>query len=199
MERNIPKTEAVSSVSEDKTSLRKQMKQLRAALSSQERQEEELACRKHLRKSEIYQQSRWIYPYLSYNHEMDTLFLLSLLWKDGKRVAVPKVVGREMQFWEIGSLEDCAPGAYGILEPKECRCPVEEPGLMLLPGLAFDRKGGRLGYGGGFYDRYLRDHDEILTVVLAYECQIISAVPAEGHDRKVDYLLTREGLFAAEK
>lgn len=199
MERNIPKTEGGAPACIDKASLRKQMKQARAALSCEERQREEIACQIHLRESELYRQNRWIYLYLSYNHEVDTLHLLKLLWEDGKRVAVPKVSGKDMQFWEICSFEECAPGTYGILEPEKSGEPVTEPGLMLLPGLAFDKKGGRLGYGGGFYDRYLSVHDGIVTVALAYECQMVEAVPAEKHDRKVDYVLTRKGIFAAEK
>ena len=72
---------------------------------------------------------------------------------------------------------------------KEKSCIFTTPGFMLVPGLAFDKNGNRLGYGGGFYDKYLASHEEIITAALGYDFQIVEKVPSEPHDKKMDYLI----------
>ncbi len=95
-----------------------------------------------------------------------------------------------MHFYEITALSDCVPGAFGILEPAgEEKDRITTPGFMLVPGLAFDKNGNRLGYGGGFYDKYLASHEEIITAALGYDFQIVEKVPSESHDRRMDYLI----------
>ena len=95
-----------------------------------------------------------------------------------------------MHFYEITALSDCVPGAFGILEPAgEEKDRITTPGFMLVPGLAFDKNGNRLGYGGGFYDKYLASHEEIITAALGYDFQIVEKVPSEPHDKKMDYLI----------
>ena len=111
-------------------------------------------------------------------------------YASGKHVAVPKVQGEIMHFYEITALSDCVPGAFGILEPAgEEKDRIATPGFMLVPGLAFDKNGNRLGYGGGFYDKYLASHEEIITAALGYDFQIVEKVPSESHDRRMDYLI----------
>ena len=104
--------------------------------------------------------------------------------------ATIKVQGEIMHFYEITALSDCVPGAFGILEPAgEEKDRITTPGFMLVPGLAFDKNGNRLGYGGGFYDKYLASHEEIITAALGYDFQIVEKVPSEPHDKKMDYLI----------
>mgnify|MGYP002530928218 CR=1 FL=1 len=97
--------------------------------------------------------------------------------KQGRRihVAVPRVAGREMDFYEIHDMTDLQPGYQGILEPAEY-CPKVEAteGMMLLPGLAFDREGHRVGYGGGYYDRYLTAYPDCIRAGIAYRMQVTS-------------------------
>ena len=88
-----------------------------------------------------------------------------------------------MDFYEIRDFSELQKGAYGILEPTGDRLLLpQKDDLMLVPGAAFDRNGYRIGYGGGYYDRYLRRHPDMKTIALAYDFQIISRVPAEEFD-----------------
>ena len=85
-------------------------------------------------------------------------------WDDGKEVAVPRVDGDGiMHFYYLRSLKDLEPGAFGIMEPRaDCRICETEEGLLLMPGVAFDEQGHRVGYGGGYYDRYLEKHPHLI-------------------------------------
>ena len=138
-----------------------------------------------------------LYASLSCNQEVRTNPIIQRAWADGKRVAVPKVVGTEMVFIWIDSFEGLAPqGAFHILEPIEDG-PVasDETALILMPGLAFDPQGHRVGYGGGYYDRYLQTHPECRTIALCYDLQIVSEIPAEAHDQKPDYVVSDTSIY----
>ena len=126
---------------------------------------------------------------------VDTISLVSRFIKMGKKVAAPKVERDEIAFYEIGSIRECRPGAFGILEPASYKAPADEKGLILLPGLAFDMSGNRLGYGGGFYDKYLKSHPDYPCAALAFELQILDEVPHEEHDKTVDYIITPERII----
>ena len=118
-----------------------------------------------------------------------------------KCVAVPRVVlldgekgSGKMVFCRIMSLDDCVKGAYGILEPRE-DCPIvqsDETSLILVPGCAFTRDGLRMGYGGGYYDRYLEDYDGV-TIGLCREDFFQVNLPREPLDAWVRFVLTEEG------
>ena len=101
-----------------------------------------------------------------------------------------------MEFYQITSYEDLEPGHFGVWEPK-VYCPVYEgpSALLLVPGVAFDREGRRIGYGGGFYDRYLEKHPDHHTVGYAYAFQIYEHLPTEVFDRRVDCVLTENGFL----
>lgn len=181
------------------------MKEKRNALPQERRAKAAKDCLQLLRNSSLYRKADWIYTYISFDSELDTIGLIRTVLNDGKHVAVPKIQGRNMNFWEILSLEDCRPGIWGILEPvlsgmeETVKYPAEIPGLILVPGLAFDRNGNRLGYGGGYYDRYLENHPGFISTALAYPIQIVDKVPSEGHDRRVDYILTPEEIIKTRK
>lgn len=179
----------------DKTTLRKQMKQQRNALTSEQRESAAIGCLRQVMDLSGYNQIRWIYCYMSYLSELDTRNMIQTFLKDGKRVAVPKVQGDEMEFYEISSLSDCVSGAFGIPEPLGEGAPVTEEGWILMPGLAFDGQGNRLGYGGGFYDKYLEKHENLMKIALAYDFQVISHVSAEIYDKPVDYIVTPERVI----
>lgn len=146
--------------------------------------------------SNWYIQARVIYTYVSYRAEADTRNLIDQAWKDGKIVAVPRVSGTDMDFYQIYSREDLEPGIMGILEPKNhCKKMQEESTVMIVPGAVFDRNGYRIGYGGGFYDRYLEKYPNHLLAALAYECQLTDKIPIEPWDKKIDYIITEEGIY----
>lgn len=176
------------------------MKQKRSIMTEEERKRQEQAVAKRLFTLREWSRVEWFYPFVSYGTELDTLNILEYVLKhpvSGKmlRVAVPRVEGREMDFYEIHSMEDLEPGYQGILEPK-ANCPKVEAreGFMLLPGLAFDRKGNRVGYGGGYYDRYLERYggERLLTVAVAFDYQVVDHIEGEVYDIRPQVILTSQ-------
>ncbi|MFR8872892.1 MAG: 5-formyltetrahydrofolate cyclo-ligase [Oscillospiraceae bacterium] len=131
-----------------------------------------------------------VYGYLSYNQEVRTLALLQAALDAGKRVAVPKVLGDTMRFLWISDLSAVAPGYCGIPEPLADGPEADDPhALVLMPGLAFDPSGRRLGYGGGFYDRFLAREPGHPTLALCYDFQLLPHVETAPHDVPVDQVL----------
>lgn len=116
----------------------------------------------------------------------------------GKKVAVPKViVDNFMKFYYIDSLKSLTPGAYGILEPEAYpqREACKEHALVILPGVAFDRQGNRIGYGKGFYDNYLSTHPQYHRIGLAFSAQCVDFIPADCHDIRVEAVITEKGNY----
>lgn len=145
--------------------------------------------------SDWYKKAETLFIYVSYNNEVDTHKLIKKFLNDGKIVCVPKVLSKDegMAAIKIDSFDELRPGAYGILEPYNFDKKVNENDIdvVLLPGLAFDKNGGRLGYGGGFYDRFLRKtRDDAKKIGLSYDFQIIEEVPREDFDEKVCSIVT---------
>ena len=140
--------------------------------------------------SEAYRNAKTIYGYLPYNQEVRTWQLLEQALKDGKQVAVPKVYGDQMRFILITDLSRVAAGYAGIPEPLEDGPVANDPeGLVLMPGMVFDKQGHRIGYGGGFYDRFLAAEPDHPTIALCYEFQLLEQIPTEEFDIPVDCVL----------
>lgn len=153
-------------------------------------------CRK-LFDTEVFQQAAWIYLYIDYNHEVMTGEILEKARSLQKKVAAPRVEGKEMHFFEIAGLQDLESGYFGIQEPKQGLKPAgNEHVLMIMPGVAFDVQRHRIGYGGGFYDRYLEKHPEIATAALAFEFQIFDEVPWEPVDILPDMIITENRMLS---
>ena len=137
-----------------------------------------------------YKNAKSIYGYLPYNQEVRTVPMLEQAIKDGKRVAVPKVFGDEMKFIWMDDLTAVSKGYAGIPEPIEDGPIADDPGaLVLMPGLAFDPQGHRIGYGGGFYDRFLANEPNHPTLALCYEFQMLDHLETEPFDINVDCVL----------
>lgn len=183
-------------VMEEKKALRKKMLALREGLTGEQVMLASRECLKKIMSFPAYRASNWIYCYLSFRNELDTVSMIHTFLAEGKRLAVPRIEGKEMHFYEIHSLRDCRPGTMGILEPHLGTSPdqkskrVTETGFMLMPGLAFDLKCHRLGFGGGFYDRYLAAHPDLTTAAVCYDFQIIDHVPHGAHDLCPDVLIS---------
>ena len=190
---------------------------------------------------DIYRDAGTVFAYMALPGEVQTRGFIEQCLKAGKRVALPRVEGRNMRFYGIDLLsvsskqnfrdrnqeseesrrieEDSAkeslselyvpraeddgmnilvPGAMGILEPDPERCPLMddmEDALVIMPGVAFDRELNRIGYGGGYYDRYLRKHTLHKTLAAAYDFQIFDEVPHEECDIRPQYMLTESMIF----
>lgn len=181
---------------ETKTSIRKLVYARRKAADPREIQNWSDRIRKQVLALPEFTSARWIYTYIDYKNEVMTGKLIEEAWKLGKRVASPKVEGKDMVFYEISGWEDLCSGYMGIREPKEGLPPVrQEQALMIMPGVAFDSHRHRLGYGGGFYDRYLAAYRGITTAALAFEFQMFPEVPREATDILPDYLITEKGIY----
>ena len=140
--------------------------------------------------SESYKNAKTIYGYLPYNQEVRTVPMLEQALKDGKRVAVPKCHGNEMKFLFMDDLSKVEKGYAGIPEPIADE-PVadDETALVLMPGMAFDPQGHRIGYGGGFYDKFLAQEPNHPTLALCYDFQVLDHLETEEFDIPVDCVL----------
>ncbi len=143
------------------------------------------------RASELYQKAQTIYGYLPYNQEVRTVEILEQAIRDGKRVAVPKVYGDDMKFLYIDDFSaQVGPGYAGIPEPLfDTPVAEDKTALVLMPGLAFDAAGHRIGYGGGFYDRFLAAEPDHPTLALCYGFQMVDHLETEAFDIPVDAVL----------
>lgn len=161
------------------------------------READEAICRVVLQ-SGVYQRARAIFCYVGADREIDTTSLLRAALRDGKVLAVPLCVERGiMEARRIQGLGDLVSGKYGILAPR-LDCPVVEPSdfdLAVVPCCTGNAKGQRLGYGGGYYDRYL-PRTSCPTMLLCRGCLVREDIPVEAHDLTMDYLVTEEGLVA---
>ena len=140
--------------------------------------------------SELYKNAKSIYGYLPYNQEVRTVAMLEQALKDGKRVAVPKCYGDEMRFIWMDDLSKVEKGYANIPEPIADEPVADDPtALVLMPGLAFDPNGNRMGYGGGFYDKFLAAETGHPTLALCYDFQMMEHLETEAHDLPVDVVL----------
>lgn len=174
----------------DKTELRREIRARKRAMTEEEIETRSAKLAQLFFASEAYQNAKTIYGYLPYNQEVRTVPMLAQALKDGKKVAVPKVYGDEMKFLYLDDLNAVAKGYAGIPEPIADE-PVadDETALVLMPGLAFDPQGHRIGYGGGFYDKFLAAEPNHPTLALCYEFQMLPKLDVEDHDIPVDTVL----------
>ena len=141
-------------------------------------------------RSNAYRAAKTIYGYLPYNQEVRTVPMLRRALEEGKRVAVPKVYGDDMKFIYLDDLSQVAKGYAGIPEPvADGPVAQDEAALVLMPGLAFDRAGHRIGYGGGFYDKFLAREPHHPTVALCYDFQVMDRLETEEFDIPVDLVI----------
>ena len=174
----------------DKKQLRKQIREKKQAMSLQEIEEKSRVLGEKLVCSPAYQQARTLYGYLPYNQEVRTVPMLEQAIRDGKRVAVPKVYGDVMKFIYLDDLSRVEAGYAGIPEPVDDGPVADDPtSLVLMPGLAFDPEGHRIGYGGGFYDKFLAAEPNHPTLALCYDFQMLEKLETEEFDIPVDTVL----------
>lgn len=174
----------------DKKELRKQIREKKRAMTPEEIQSASQKLKELFLATEQYRRANTVYGYLPYNQEVRTVPILEQTLADGKRVAVPKIFGDEMKFIYLTDLTQVAEGYAGIPEPVADAPVADDPtALVLMPGLAFDKEGHRVGYGGGFYDKFLTQEPEHPTVALCYDFQILEELPTEEFDVPVDLVL----------
>jgi 5-formyltetrahydrofolate cyclo-ligase len=176
----------------DKKTLRHTISEKKRSLSEAQIVSKSEVLAQKLFKTKQYQQAESLYAYMSFNQEVRTITIIERAWEDGKRVAVPKIIGRDMVFIWIFSFEHLLPqGACRIPEPvKDGPVADDQSALIIMPGLAFDLAGHRVGYGGGFYDRFLEREPNHPRIALCFDFQLVDQIEAEAHDVLVDQVIT---------
>lgn len=176
-------------IENSKKEIRKAILSKRKALSAEQRTLAKRALEEYILNDSMFKESKSILVYVSYSDELETTGLIEKALQMGKKVYVPKVLGKMyMEFYRIDSLAQLTEGYYGIPEPSgtESLFDGEEENsvLMIMPGVAYDQKGYRLGYGGGFYDVYLEKHRELQTrtIAVGFACQKVEKLPVEEND-----------------
>lgn len=182
---------------ETKKQIRKRMLQYRDALAEDERYRLSDLIAEKLYTKDIYRNAKTILLFASYKSEVDTFGIFRQAIYDGKHVFFPRCTGKEMSFYEVTSASELSEGYMGILEPEPSVEKLftdfeDENVLMIMPGAVFDMECNRIGYGGGFYDRFLAGGYAGKTVAIGYDCQLLrdNKIPAEDTDVKPDYILT---------
>ncbi len=174
----------------DKKAVRAQIRGRKRAMTEEEIQQRSARLAELFLASDFYKNAKTIYGYMPYNQEVRTTAMLEQALRDGKALALPKVVGDRMDFILVTDLSQVAEGYCGIPEPvADGPVATDETALVLMPGLAFDPRGRRLGYGGGFYDRFLEAEPDHPTLALCYEFQMLPELETEDHDKTVDCVL----------
>ena len=181
-----------------KKEMRTAMKARLAAVSKDETLGASKSVLAQLESLEQWKRAEIVLAFLSMKDELDTAPILKKVLEQGKTLAVPRVVGPDLVFYQIQDLEkDVAPGAFGILEPVPglSQMAVEtisgHHSVALVPGLAFDRENFRLGRGKGFYDRFLASAgDSLYKIGIGYSFQLVEKVPREPHDKALDLIIT---------
>ena len=174
----------------NKQELRTQVRARKRAMTGEQIREKSEKLTQLLLDTALYRSARSIYGYLPYNQEVRTVPMLQKALEEGKRVAVPKVYGDEMRFLYLEDLSRVEIGYCGIPEPIDDAHVADDPtALVLMPGLAFDREGHRIGYGGGFYDKFLAREGNHPTVALCYDFQVFDHLETDEFDIPADLVL----------
>ena len=174
----------------DKKALRQTIKERKKAMTEAEIVAASNRLAEQFYATEQYRNAKTIYGYLPYNQEVRTTPILQKALADGKKIAVPKVYGDKMRFIYLEDLSQVEKGYCNIPEPIDDGPVADDPtALVLMPGLAFDAEGHRIGYGGGFYDKFLMEEPGHPTVALCYEFQMLPHLETEEFDIPVDIVL----------
>lgn len=174
----------------DKKELRDYIRKFKRAMTKEEIESKSEKLGELFLASDLYKQAKNIYGYLPYNQEVRTTAMLEQAQKDGKRIAVPKILGDTMIFVWLDDLTAVERGYSGIPEPIDLTPIADDPtALVLMPGMAFDPQGHRCGYGGGFYDKFLASEPGHPTLALCYDFQVLPHLDTEEFDIPVDCVL----------
>lgn len=187
-----------------KAEIRSNQKELRKQLTQSEQKILNYEIREKLFQTEAFRKCENLLTFVSFEAEVDTHEIITQSKFRGKKVYVPRIEAREMEFYEMNNLNHLIRSKYGILEPAICEDTKFKNGsnslyknLMLLPGLAFDLSGNRIGYGAGYYDKYITSFPNMTfyKIALAYDFQILEHIPTEYYDRKAEEIITPSTIY----
>ncbi len=182
-----------------KKELRKEYIELRKSFSKAYKAELDIKITERIKSLSEYKNAKTIFAFISKDIEVNTKEVLLDALSSGKKVAVPlcDTENTEMKFYYINSYDDLKKGYYGIMEPDKEKCKpagYNDAELMIVPGLAFNRKGFRLGFGKGYYDRYIPDYKGI-TVGVCYDECIENEIMLSPFDKAVDMVVTDKNII----
>ena len=170
---------------ETKKQIRREILSIRDALSKEERKKKSDRIKKQLAELPVFEQADQLLIYAGYGSEVETDAIMELA----------------MQFYQITDLSQLVSGYRSIREPQPQRSWQQKPGdLVIMPGTVFDKEGNRIGYGGGFYDRFLEAHPQVSTAALAYELQLVEPgrIETEKTDQKPACIITEKAIYQIE-
>jgi len=177
-------------MTETKRELRKRIIAQRDLLSDDERKSSQILLKEHVLSHQWFREAKELLVFVSYGSEIDTGEIISEAHRLQKKIYVPKIDGDVMEFYRIMPGEELKEGYKGILEPDLLVAHEKfvflkektDNSLMIMPGVAFDAKRNRIGYGKGFYDKYLADKPELRTIAVGFDMQIVPEIEAEETD-----------------
>lgn len=185
----------------DKKALRKAMIEERRKLSNEENIQKSMDIRNKLFNLEKYKKSNFIFTFISTDEEVDTHNIIKESINMGKRIGVPITVPKERKLLvsEVKNFEtELEMGYYDILSPKKDFIREVSPNvidIVLVPGLIFTKDGYRVGYGGGYYDRFLSQIEDVIKIGICFDMQITEEIPTDQYDIPVDYIITEERII----
>ncbi len=189
-------------ISLQKVRLRKEILEKRDALSEELRREADASLKERILEHEWFEKAERILAFFPNGSEIGITELLEECLKAGKALYLPKVRGKELNFYRVEALDELEPGFRGIMEPRgdsavyfyneETAKETPDQDLMILPGVAFDGENGRIGYGGGYYDRFLAGKETLRnrSIGVGYACQMVEKIPAEDTDIRPCVVIT---------
>ncbi|KHD36336.1 5-formyltetrahydrofolate cyclo-ligase [Clostridium acetobutylicum] len=187
----------------EKNEIRKKIIEYRETIDVDERKMWDEEIFNSLIHSQLYKSSNIIFSFVSFKSEVDTHKIINHAISNGKTICVPKINSKQegIKIYKIDNFSQLKKGYFGILEPIES-CPAVDSydlDLILMPGVAFDRHGGRLGYGAAFYDRFLSNMSkQVFKLALAYHFQVMDSVPMSEHDVRIDGIITEQKTIIAK-
>ncbi len=180
-----------------KARLRTELLERRQAIPADVRRRHDEVITGLVRRSRFFREARTVALYVPVRSEVD---LMTLVGVDGKTFVFPRVTGTDLVFSPADPTSDLAPGTYGIPEPTSSVCvDMGEVDLVLVPGIAFDRYGHRLGYGKGFYDRLIRCNPGVVFMGVCLEEFLLDSLPVDPWDARVAYVVTQAGIYNGGK
>lgn len=185
--------------STNKKMTRNTIKEMRLALKKEEVKERSEACVSKVLQFPELIEAKTVCVYMPTGNEIDTTEIIRYCKENGKRLAAPRVNGDTMEFYYFTDETDMEQGAYDIWEPTGTEAVEDEESLVIMPGVAFDLSCNRIGYGKGYYDRYLSAHPRMKKVALAYDFQIVGRIKREVHDVRPDVVVTESRVIMKPK
>jgi 5-formyltetrahydrofolate cyclo-ligase len=182
-----------------KKEIRKMTQEIRDGIETEEKKILDDLIIKNLFSWDIYKKASYIFCYVNFRSEINTSKILKTAMTEGKTVTVPKIDLKAglMKAYVIENInKDLIPGEYGIMEPMDIchEADYSKIDLIIAPGLGFTKNGGRIGYGGGYYDRFIQKNSNIPVCALTYDRLVLDYLPVKDHDVPVDYLITEKSV-----